>query len=140
MQEAARTVALRRPLDITPGESFVSVWSRFSSDDSIESAGSKTYREARKRLDINHLRGAQKCVPFRAPSEPHFESAPDRLKCKQGAKRTVEGTGPSHSKRRISTGNSFAAARAGTIVARSDIPIATNEIHTPSVALGWKGT
>src|SRR6266404_7411119 len=66
--------------------------------------------------------------------------ASPELRCKQGAKHRALKELLSHSKRRISTGRSLAAALAGTSVARSEIPIATREIHTPSIALGWKGT
>src|SRR5262245_13004506 len=62
------------------------------------------------------------------------------LKCKQVAKQPKLYHDLSHSKRRISTGSRRAAARAGTTVARRDIPIATTEIHTPSLVFGWKGT
>jgi hypothetical protein len=143
MQEAVGTVALGRPLDITLGESFVSVCcSRFSSDDfGSRARGTVRHFGNLASASISITCAVPKMCSFRErPTKPHFESTPDRLKCKQGAKRTAEGIGPSHSKRRISTGNSFAAARAGTIVARSDIPIATTEIHNPSIALGWNGT
>jgi hypothetical protein len=46
-----------------------------------------------------------------------------------------EGT-RSYSYRRISTGSSLAAARAGSIVAPMEMPIATTVIHTPSQILG----
>jgi hypothetical protein len=45
-----------------------------------------------------------------------------------------------YSYRRISTGRSRAAARAGIIVATTEMPIATIVIHKPSKTLGWKGT
>src|SRR5438132_12189975 len=70
----------------------------------------------------------------------HFAPVSPELRCKQGAKRRAIKKLLSHSKRRISTGRSLAAALAGTSVARSEIPIATREIHTPSIALGWNGT
>src|SRR4029453_18111998 len=63
-----------------------------------------------------------------------------KVRCKPGAKHGPDWNRSSHSKRRISTGRSRAAALAGASVARSEIPIATTEIHTPSIALGWNGT
>src|SRR5207245_10730328 len=76
----------------------------------------------------------------RQARDRHFASCLAKLRCKQGAKHGTLKKSLSHSKRRISTGRSLAAALAGTTVARSEIPIATREIHTPSMALGWNGT
>src|SRR6266849_9619901 len=45
-----------------------------------------------------------------------------------------------HSYRRISTGRSRTAARAGKIVAAIEIPSATVVIHTPSKIFEWNGT
>jgi hypothetical protein len=59
------------------------------------------------------------------PTRPHFRSW---LWYPEGAE--------SYSYRRISTGSSLAAARAGSIVAPMEMPIATTVIHTPSQILG----
>src|SRR5262249_47425072 len=82
-------------------------------------------------------------LPESATYEDGFRQGLERVKaanhpwtelCKQVAKRTGPLRTSTHSKRRISTGSSRAAARAGTTVARRDIPIATTEIHTPSAS------
>src|SRR5882724_1513005 len=89
---------------------------------------------------INHLHGfLEPCLPA-MPEVATSLPVSRELRCKQGAKHGAIKKLLSHSKRRISTGRSLAAALAGTSVARSEIPIATREIHTPSIALGWKGT
>src|SRR5882757_3335333 len=93
------------------------------------------FRESRKHLEINHLYDARN-----GPSQQRIGTAlwavSRAIKCKPGAKRAIGRRTLTYSKRRISTGSNFAAARAGTRVARSEIPIATTEIHTPSTALG----
>jgi hypothetical protein len=45
-----------------------------------------------------------------------------------------------HSKRKISTGDSLAASRAGITVASMAMPIAARAIHRPSKKLGLNGT
>src|SRR5215475_11222803 len=72
--------------------------------------------------------------------EDHASHHLGMYRCKPVAKQGKRQTPLNYSKRRISTGSSRAAARAGTTVARRDIPIATTEIHTPSASFGWNGT
>jgi hypothetical protein len=56
-----------------------------------------------------------------------------RSRCRSGSQFAAKAL---HSYRKISTGNSREAARAGKIVATVAMPMATTAIHTPSITLG----
>jgi hypothetical protein len=124
-----------RPLRVTPEQV---VCSRLCAESQPEFA--EPFRETCNVPRINHLHGFLEPCFLAMPEVTTSLPLSPELKCKQGAKHRAIKKLLSHSKRRISTGRSLAAALAGTSVARSEIPIATREIHTPSIALGWKGT
>ncbi len=84
-------------------------------------------------------------------SRPHFRSSPrllfrcdpSRSKWRSKPKLPIHPGEPPfapYSNRRISTGNSREASRAGTIVATIEMIIAAAAIHTPSMMLGKNGT
>src|SRR5260370_10417125 len=98
---------------MTPGESFVSVCFRFFMllIPLLAAACKGPFRESRKHLEINHLYDARN-----GPSQRRIGTALwvvcGQLKCKLGAKRAIGCCILTYSKRRISTGSNFAAARA----------------------------
>src|SRR5438477_8070333 len=76
------------------------------------------------------------CASEKSPLVGREKLSPAQPSTEQSACRGPNGKSVNHSNRRISTGSKRAAARAGTSVARTEIPIATTEIQTPSIALG----